>query len=117
MTTIIAEPEVEIETAAPPIVLRLEPVVRLSEDQFFEFCQINQDVRLERTSQREIIVMSPLGGMSGKREVKVMTQLENWSAKNGSGETFSCNTGFRLPNGAMRAPDASWVSIAGLLKK
>ena len=60
--------------------------------------------------------MSPTGGLSGNREVKIMFQLESWARQNGTGITFSCNTGFRLPNGAMRAPDACWVSNVRLAK-
>ena len=113
-TLLIAE--VEKETAPAQIVLQMLPVLNLTEDQFFEFCQINGDLRIERNAQQEIIVMSPTGGLSGKRELKIVTQLEAWSQKNGTGTAFSPSTGYRLPNGAMRAPDGSWVSNIRLNK-
>ena len=102
--------EVETETAPAQLVLQMLPVLNLTEDQFFDFCQLNQFWRIERTAQQEIIVMSPLGGMSGNREAKIVTQLVIWTKQNGTGLAFNANTGFRLSNGAVRAPDGSWVA-------
>ncbi|KEI67224.1 hypothetical protein A19Y_2293 [Planktothrix agardhii NIVA-CYA 126/8] len=54
--------------------------------------------------------MPPTGGNTGKRNVKITTQIDLWNSKTRLGEVFDSNTGFTLPNGADRAPDASWVS-------
>jgi Uma2 family endonuclease len=87
-----------------------------SEDEFFQFCQANRDLRIERSAKGEIIVMSPAGGYSGFRSGKVFSQLEVWASKDGTGVAFDSSTGFRLPNGAMRSPDAAWVQLSRLEK-
>ena len=91
------------------IVLRMPPALAMDDDQFFEFCQINRDLRIERTSQGEIIVMPPTGGETGKRNFGLIVQFGIWVKQDGTGIGFDSSTGFKLPNGAERAPDASWV--------
>ena len=98
-----------------------QPAVRLpagvlswTEDEFFHFCQSNRDLRIERSASGEIIVMSPAGGYSGFRSGEVFWQLRTWAAKDGSGVAFDSSTGFLLPNGAMRSPDAAWVRLSRL---
>ena len=86
----------------------------LSEDQFFDFCQVNRDLRIERTADGEIIVMSPAAGSSSKRNQRISFQLEGWAIKDGTGEAFDSSGGFVLPNGATRSPDASWVERSRL---
>jgi Uma2 family endonuclease len=85
-----------------------------SEDEFFRFCQTNRDLRIERTANGEIIVMSPAGGYSGYRGVEVAEQLGGWAKKDKTGVAFGSSTGFLLPNGAMRSPDAAWVRLSRL---
>src|SRR6266704_5246597 len=87
-----------------------------SEEDFFHFCQANRELRIERSAKGEIIVMSPAGGYSGFRSGEVFSQLKVWTRKDGTGVAFDSSTGFRLPNGAMRSPDASWVLLS-LLEK
>lgn len=87
-----------------------------SEDELFHFCQVNRDLRIERSPAGEIIVMSPAGGYSSFHNAKVVGQLDAWATKDGSGMVFDSSAGFRLPNGAMRSPDAPWVELARLKK-
>ena len=87
-----------------------------TEDEFFDFCQINSDLRIERSAGGEIIVMTPAGGYSGYQSGEVFTQLKVWAAEDGTGVAFDSGTGFRLPNGGMRAPDAAWVKLSRLKK-
>ena len=89
---------------------RLELEIDLTDEQFWELCQKNDDLRFERSAKGELIIMSPTGGSTGKRNVKITTQLDIWNSRNSLGEVFDSNTGFTLPNGSDRAPDASWVS-------
>ncbi|HXJ91614.1 MAG TPA: Uma2 family endonuclease [Terriglobia bacterium] len=91
-------------------------VINWSEDEFFHFCQVNRELRIERSPNGEIIVMSPAGGYSGFHNAKVVSQLDAWATKDGSGMVFDSSTGFRLSNGAMRSPDAAWVQLARLKK-
>ena len=91
------------------VTLNLHPVVELTDDQFYELCQANRDLRLERTATGEIIIMPPAGGETGHRNIKLAFQLEAWSSQNDLGLAFDSSTGFKLPNGAERSPDASWI--------
>ncbi|MEG4422218.1 Uma2 family endonuclease [Microcoleus sp. LAD1_D5] len=83
----------------------------VSSEQFEALALANPDLRLERTAQGELIVNPPTGGESGQRNLSISTQLGNWcEAHEDLGEGFDSSTGFILPNGARRSPDASWVS-------
>ena len=104
----------ELPVENPPVILQLRPALNMTEDQFFEFCQINRDLRLERNSDQELIIMPPAGNASSGRNAEITIQLGNWAKKNGTGKSFDSSTGYRLANGAMRSPDASWVSLAKL---
>lgn len=95
--------------------LRLPPgAVDWTEGEFFRFCESNRELRIERSAKGEITVMSPAGGYSGFQNAKVVSQLDVWATKDGSGIAFDSSTGFRLPNGAMRSPDAAWVRLSRL---
>ena len=87
-----------------------------TEDEFFDFCQLNSELRIERSAKGEIIVMSPVGGYSGYQSGAVFRQLSVWAEQDGTGVAFDSSTGFLLPNGGMRAPDAAWVQLARLRK-
>jgi Uma2 family endonuclease len=91
------------------LVLHVPPVINMTEDQFFEFCQVNRDLRFERTSSGDIVVMAPEGGGSGYRGLRLGRQLDIWAERDQTGVAFGSSAGFTLPNGAVRAPDASWV--------
>lgn len=91
------------------ITLRLEPLIQLTSEQFFQLCRANPDLRMERTAGGELIVMPPTGWGTGHRNIKLTTQLQNWAEQNGTGLAFDSSTGFHLPNGADRSPDAAWV--------
>jgi Uma2 family endonuclease len=103
-----------INSSSAFIALRLRPAVTLTDDQFFSLCRQNRDVRLERTAEGDLIVMPPTGGETGNRNSEIGRQLANWTKRNGDGRCFDSSTGFRLPNGANRSPDAAWVSRARL---
>ncbi|HEY6328049.1 MAG TPA: Uma2 family endonuclease [Blastocatellia bacterium] len=94
--------------------IELPDSMSLSEEDFFEFCRLNRDLRIERTAKGEIIVMSPTGGETGSRGAEITMQLRQWAKKDGTGVAFDSSTGFRLPNGAERSPDAAWLSRSRL---
>jgi Uma2 family endonuclease len=87
-----------------------------SEEEFFQFCQANHDLRIEQSAEGEIIVMSPAGGYASFQSLEAARQLGGWAVKDGSGIAFDSSAGFRLPNGAMRSPDAAWVELHRLEK-
>ena len=95
------------------LVVQLGPLQRdMTEEEFFAFCQANRDLRIERSSQGEIIIMSPEGGESGRRSLEAGACLLQWAKTDGTGIAFGSSTGFLLPNGAQRSPDFSWVKRA-----
>ena len=94
-----------------PIVLQMPPELQMTDEQFFEFCQINRDLRIERNKLGEISIMPPTGSETGNRENNILGQLWVWSEQDGTGITFSSSTGFKLSTGAERSPDASWIKL------
>jgi Uma2 family endonuclease len=90
-------------------ILRLRPAVELTDEQFFALCQINRDLRLERTAEGDLIVMPPTGWMTGSRNARITKQVCIWSEQDGQGVATDSSTGFKLPIGSERAPDAAWV--------
>jgi Uma2 family endonuclease len=95
---------------AAPLVLHMGPLMRkLTDEEFFEFCQLNREYRIERTAEGDLIVTPPTGGKTGARNAELTMQLGLWARQDGSGRTFDSSTGFTLPNGAKRSPDAAWV--------
>jgi len=89
-------------------VLNVESV-GLTPEQFFRLCGDNPELRLEFTAQKEIIIMSPTNSKTGMLNAEINRQLGNWARQDGRGVVFDSNTGFELPNGAKRSPDASWI--------
>lgn len=83
--------------------------IQLTDEQFYQLCQNNQELKFERTAQGELIIMSPVGGESGNREANLIADLVVWNRQINLGYTFSSSTVFKLPNGADRSPDAAWI--------
>lgn len=98
-----------MEFATINLLTPLQLTIDLTEEQFFQLCQNNRDLKFERTGSGVLTIMSPTGGNTGRRSIKIATQLEIWSSKTNLGEAFDSSTGFKLPNGADRSPDASWI--------
>lgn len=93
------------------LTLNLNPIIKLTDEQFFQLCQENENIRLERTAQGELIIMSPAGGETGSSNAGLTAQIWIWNQQSKLGKVFDSSTGFKLPNNANRAPDASWVKL------
>jgi len=95
--------------------ITLEPItlsfknVALTDDQFYQLCQDNENWHLEKNAQGELIIMPPVGGLSGKRESDLNADLVIWNRQTQLGQVFSSSTIFTLPSGAKRSPDVAWV--------
>jgi Uma2 family endonuclease len=89
----------------------LELQINLTDEQFFQLCQNNRDLRFERTADGELIIMPPTGGDTSDRNADLTYQLRGWNRENKLGKSFDSSGGFKLPNGADRSPDASWIKI------
>jgi len=109
MSTTIRKSKAPPDTYPWPLILHVRPALDLTEEQFFALCQLNRDLRIERTAEGDWSVMTPVAGSSGRGEARIIMRLGIWAERDGTGQVFSSSTGFRLPNGAVRSPDASWV--------
>lgn len=96
-------------TVSLPATLELN--IDLTDEQFFQLCQNNRDLRFERTATGELIIMPPTGSETSDRNADLTYQLRAWSRQNQLGKSFDSSGGFKLPNGAERSPDASWVKM------
>lgn len=95
--------------AMAPMVLHELPELKMSDGQFFKFCQDNPTWHIERNSTGEIQVMPPTGAETGGYNFDLITQLGIWTRKDGRGKGFDSSAGFTLPNQAVRSPDAAWI--------
>jgi len=84
---------------------------QLSDEQFFQLCQDNRDLRLERNPKGDLIIMPPTGGKTGNSNAGITAQLWLWNNLNKLGVVFDSSGGFKLPNGADRSPDAAWIPL------
>jgi Uma2 family endonuclease len=91
------------------ILLDMPPDV-MNEDQFFEFCRRNESYQIEREASGAIVVMEPSGFETSSRNVEILIALGRWNEENGGGKVAESSGGYTLPNRAVRAPDASWIS-------
>ena len=91
------------------ITLNLNSIIKLTSEQFYQLCEENPDLKLERNAKGELIVMPPTGGETGKSNSTANAQIWTWNDRTELGEVFDSSTGFTLPNKADRSPDVSWV--------
>ena len=109
--TIVREPAAPtVDVGHAPFVIRFEPVIEMTSELFEQFCALNDDMRVELTAEGTIEIMPPLKGDAGAKEADIVIDLGIWTRANGEGRVFGPNGTFTLPNGAVRMPDASWVS-------
>jgi Uma2 family endonuclease len=94
------------------ISVNFNTIVKLSDDQFYQLCRDNPDVKFERDSKGELVVMPPTGGETGKRNAKLTTRFVLWNEQTQLGEIFDSSTCFKLPNGSDRSPDVSYVQLS-----
>ena len=93
-----------------PARLMLDPEDQLTDDEYFEFCAANPDVRIERTVEGEIKIVPPAGDESSFRNGEFFIQLGYWAKRDGRGKAFESSAAFLLPDGSALSPDAAWVS-------
>ena len=83
----------------------------ITDEQFYDLCQDNRHLRFERNAKGNLVIMPPTGGETGNKNIEIAYQVQNWSRSNKSGIAFDSSTGFKLPNGADRSPDAAWIPL------
>ena len=98
----------QLEVLAPT--LRIVPGEPLSVEQFWRFSAENPDLRMEREPNGDVIIMTPTTRATGFRGLEIARALGNWAEQDGRGYAFDSSTGFTLPDGSVRSPDAAWIS-------
>ena len=99
-----------VDSAVFPIVLNFRELTdTISDDRFESFCRQNPDVEMEMTKEGELVIIPPTGGRTGNRNFSLIVVFGNWLEKDKKGVGFDSSTVFKLPNGAKRSPDLSWV--------
>lgn len=101
--------EAEVRIEHPSVVLHTRPAFEMEEEEFFEFCRINGDWRIERTAEGDLEVMVPTGFEASDQNSEINMQLRLWAKDEGTGRVSESSGVFVLPNGAIRSPDAAWV--------
>ena len=97
-------------SAPESVIVHFDPLKLLMDDnEYFKFCQVNADLRIERTSEGDIIIMAPTGGKTGIQNAKLIFAFGRWAEKNSTGHFFDSSTEFILPNRAGRSPNVSWI--------
>ena len=91
------------------ITVNFSPVIEISDEQFYQLCIHNPETKFERNVNGEIIIMPPTGGETGKRNAKLISRFIVWNEQTNLGEVFDSSTGYKLPSGANRSPDVSWI--------
>lgn len=99
------------ETPAVPIKLDTASFLSMTmtDEQFYDFCQKNPELRIEQTAEGEVIVMPPAFSDTGNRNFNIAVEVGIWARQDGTGEGFDSSAGFTLPDGAKRSPDTSWI--------
>jgi Uma2 family endonuclease len=97
-----------------PLPLRFRTEVPMTDEELMRFCAVNEALRVEREPNGDLLVMTPAGKKSGMRNFEIIGFLHSWAQSDGCGYGFDCNTGFNLPDGSMRSPDAAWIGAARL---
>ncbi len=90
----------------------LDSVIDLTDEQFYQLCQKNRDLKFERSATGELIIMAPTGGDTGRSNFEIAVELGIWNHQTKLGVAFDSSTGFKLPNGANRSPDVAWIQQA-----
>jgi Uma2 family endonuclease len=90
--------------------VRIRPLKPMSEEELLRFCAANEGLRIEREPDGELVIMTPAGGESNRREVFIARELDFWAEESGNGVAYGSTAGFNLPDGSMLSPDAAWVS-------
>ncbi len=91
------------------VTVNFNPIIELTDDQFYQLCRANPDVKFERNAKRELIIMSPTGGDTGNHKFEIAANFAIWNRQNKLGVCFDSSTCFSLPNGGDRSPDVSWI--------
>lgn len=99
-----------IQNPMNTVTLNLQPIIDMSDEQFYQLCRANPDVKFERNAKGELIIVSPTGGETGQCNSEINADFVIWNRQTKLGKVFDSSTCFKLPNGANRSPDVAWIN-------
>ncbi|MBN3911176.1 MAG: Uma2 family endonuclease [Nostoc sp. NMS1] len=91
------------------IAINLNPIIQLTDNQFYQLCRENPEIKFERNARGELLIMPPTGGETGNRNFEISVEFGIWNRQTQLGICFDSSTCFKLPNGANRSPDVAWI--------
>ncbi|WP_026793906.1 MULTISPECIES: Uma2 family endonuclease [Planktothrix] len=94
------------------LILNNPEIIPITDEQFYQLCVANRELKLERTAKGDLVIMPPTGGETSKRNSDINLDLGLWNRQTKLGITFDSSGGFILPNGANFSPDAAWIPLA-----
>ncbi|MBW4542193.1 MAG: Uma2 family endonuclease [Myxacorys chilensis ATA2-1-KO14] len=89
--------------------INFNPVFNMTDEQFYQLCQLNPDVKFERNAMGELLIVSPTGGETGRYNAGLIADFVFWNRQTQLGEVFDSSTCFKLPGNGNRSPDVAWV--------
>jgi Uma2 family endonuclease len=92
-------------------IISLEPVIHMTDEQFYQLCQANPDVKFERNAAGDLIIVSPTGGETGSYNAEISADFVLWNRQTQLGKVFDSSTCFKLPKGGDRSPDVAWIAL------
>ncbi len=81
-----------------------------SDEELFEFCRANPDLRIERDEHGRIFIKMPTGIKTSINNSELIAEVVIWSRKNRLGKVTGAEGGYTLPDTSMRVPDVAWIS-------
>lgn len=106
MPTLVAQPQPD------KLAINLNGLIaKITDNEFFELCRNNADLRMEMTKEGDLIIMPPTGGETSGYNFDLVLDFGSWVRRDGTGKGFESNAMFVLPNGAKRMPDMSWIKL------
>ncbi|WP_414567766.1 Uma2 family endonuclease [Nostoc sp. CCY 9925] len=91
------------------IAIKLNSIIQLTDNQFYQLCRENPEIKFERNAAGELLIMPPTGGETGNRNFEISVEFGIWNRQTQLGICFDSSTCFKLPNGANRSPDVAWI--------
>ncbi|MDZ8188536.1 MAG: Uma2 family endonuclease [Nostoc sp. ChiSLP02] len=91
------------------IAIKLNSIIQLTDNQFYQLCRENPEIKFERNAAGELLIMSPTGGETGNCNFEISVEFGIWNRQTQLGICFDSSTCFKLPNGANRSPDVAWI--------
>ena len=95
-----------VDEAYLPAILTVGP---MTDEAFAQLCADHPDLMFELSANGELFIMPPTYTLTGVRNNEISRQLSNWALQDKRGVASDSSTGWLLPNGARRSPDAAWI--------